>query len=196
MEEVGEERQLEELKLLVQGFKPVRIAASDCTDFCGYIHDGLAVLDAVDDLNPVHNFDGFRNYCTFWAVCFGCFHVDSVGVDFLGFGFGLDFVVGILVCTDSFDSLVAHCLGSHFVVLVDLVDCFGIDCSSFVCIGNLGFGRSCFVEDTVDWGIVGTGLGIGLVGVGVVVAVGTGSSTVVAFAVRCNYCKFEGNCSR
>lgn len=188
MEEVEEARQLEELPLLVRAFKPVRIVASDCTDFCGYIHS-LAVLDSVDGLNPVHNLDGFRNYCTVCVVCFGCFHADSVGADFLGFGFGLDFVVDILfVCINSFDSLVAHCLGNHFVVLVvlvDLVDCFGIDCCSFVCIGNLGFGRSCFVEDTVDWGIVGTGLGIGLVGV-VVVAVGRGSSTVVAFAVPCN----------
>jgi hypothetical protein len=186
LEEVEEERQLEELQLLVQGFKPVRIVASDCTDFCGYIHDSLAVLDAVDGLNPVNNFDGFRNYCMFWAVCFGCFHVDSVEVDFLGFGLGLDFVVDILVCTYSFDSLVAHCLGSHFVVLVDLVDCFGIDCCSFVCIGNLGFDRSCFAEDIVDWGIVGTGLGIGIAGVAVVVAVGRGSTTVVAFAVQGN----------
>ena len=186
MEEVGEERQLEELQLLVRAFKPARTAASDCTDFYSDIRDSLAVLDVVDGFNPVRNFDCFRNYCTVWVVCFGCFHVDSVGVDFLGFGFGLDFVVDtLLVCIDSFDSLVAHCLGSHFVVLVDLVDCFGIDCCSFVCIGNLGFGRSCFVEDTVDWGIVETGLGIGLVGVVVVVAVGRGPSTVFAFAVRC-----------
>ncbi len=92
-------------------------------------------------------------------LCFvDCFLVDNVvAVDFLGFG--LDFVVDSLLvraCIDSFDSLVVHCFGNRFDILVDLVDpvdCLGIDCCSFVCVGNRSFGRS-FVGDTADWGIV------------------------------------------
>ncbi len=118
-------------------------------------------------------------------LCFvDCFLVGSVVVvvDFLGFG--LDFVVdSLLACIDSFDSLAVHCFDNRFdilVDLVDLVDCLGIDCCSFVCVGNLGFGRS-FVGDTADWGIVGLGFGIGLAGV--VVVVGSKPSVVVVSVV-------------